>query len=269
MSKPSSRLHPLLGSALRWGLGLVALLAALDLVYIVAISPDWAALAKGPIPKSRFMLDYEARRATERGLPPLRWQPVSYAHFPKHLVRAVTIAEDARFFTHAGFDVEAIQEAFDYNIAKGKLARGASTISQQAAKNLFLTPSRNWLRKWHEVVLTWTMERRLSKQRILELYLNTVELGRGVYGVEAAAQAYFGKPVSAITPREAAELAATLPSPVKANPATRTQFFLRHAATVESRLNHALGINGNADDAESAAPVDAIELKRRDAPAPR
>jgi len=235
---------PLVRRILRAVLLLALVAVVLDVAYLAWHWPDWGRFARGPVPKSAFMTAYETKRAADPRLPPLRWQPVAYAQFPKHLVRAVTIAEDARFFEHAGLDIEAIQEAFDYNLEQGRFARGASTISQQTAKNLFLSPSRNPLRKWHELVLTWALESHLGKTRILELYLNTVELGRGVYGVEAAAQTYYAKPVSAITPREAAELAATLPSPVQSNPATRSRFFLKHAATVESRLNRALGING-------------------------
>jgi monofunctional biosynthetic peptidoglycan transglycosylase len=106
---------------------------------------------------------------------------------------------------------------------------GASTISQQTVKNLFLTPSRNPLRKWHELILTWGMERQLSKRRILDIYLNVAQFGRGVYGVQAASQAYWGVNADQLSPAQAAELVATLPSPVKNNPSTRTRYFERRS----------------------------------------
>ncbi len=113
----------------------------------------------------------------------------------------------------------------EYNLSKQRMVYGASTISQQTVKNLFLSPSRDPLRKWHELVLTLGMERNLSKQRILEYYLNVAEFGRGIYGVDAAARHYWDVPVYRLGRREAIELAATLPSPVRHNPATRTRAF--------------------------------------------
>jgi monofunctional biosynthetic peptidoglycan transglycosylase len=113
----------------------------------------------------------------------------------------------------------------EYNFSKKRLIFGGSTISQQTVKNVFLSPSRNPLRKWHELLLTIGMERNLSKQRVLEHYLNLAEFGRGIYGVDAAARYYWGKPASRLTDRQAIELAATLPSPVKNNPKTRTRSF--------------------------------------------
>jgi monofunctional biosynthetic peptidoglycan transglycosylase len=117
----------------------------------------------------------------------------------------------------------------DYNLREGRFVFGASTISQQTVKNLFLTPSRNPLRKWHELILTWGMERSLGKRRILEIYLNVVELGRGIYGVQAASQAYWGISPDQLSPAQAAELVASLPSPVKNNPATHTRYFERRS----------------------------------------
>jgi monofunctional biosynthetic peptidoglycan transglycosylase len=126
---------------------------------------------------------------------------------------------------HEGVDLEALKEAMEYNLSQQRLAYGASTLSQQTVKNLFLSPSRNPLRKWHELVLTLAMERSLSKRRILEYYLNVAEFGRGIYGVDAAARFYWNVPVSRITARESIELAATLPSPVANNPSSNTRAF--------------------------------------------
>ncbi len=161
----------------------------------------------------------------DRDLPSLRWRPVSLTEIPRHVRRAVIVAEDSRFYQHGGFDLIAFRDAMDYNVAQGRFALGASTISQQTVKNLYLSSSRNPLRKWHELILTWGMERNLSKDRILEIYLNVAEFGPGIYGVEAASQVYWGKSVLRLTLSEAAELAASLPSPKTNNPATRTQRF--------------------------------------------
>ena len=122
-------------------------------------------------------------------------------------------AEDAKFLDHEGFDWEAIQEAMRKNEKRGKVVAGASTISQQLAKNLFLSGSRSWLRKAQEAVITWMMERTLSKRRILEIYLNVAEWGEGVFGAEAAARHHFGVPAAALSVEQAAWLAAILPSP--------------------------------------------------------
>ena len=141
------------------------------------------------------------------------------------MIRALIVAEDSRFYTHAGVDLEAFQAAMEENISKKQFIYGGSTISQQTVKNMFLSASRNPLRKWHELVITLGMERNLSKKRILEIYLNVAEFGRGVYGVEAASLHYWGVPSSELSARQAIELAATLPSPIKHNPATRTRAF--------------------------------------------
>ncbi len=206
-----------------------------DGFYLLHLVPDWDELAHGPIPKSRFIARYETDYRIDGG-PPLKWQPVSLSRVPEDLIDAVLIAEDGRFFKHRGFDMEAIKRAWRYNVDRGKFARGASTISQQTAKNLFLGPSRTVLRKWHELLLTVMLEQRLEKHRILEIYLNVAEFGRGVYGVEAAARHYWGTSVSRLSAHQAVELAATLPSPRRNNPASRRPFFLEHAAGIERRL---------------------------------
>ena len=126
---------------------------------------------------------------------------------------AVILAEDANFYKHEGFDVKAIKNAIKYDLEKKSLKRGASTITQQTAKNLFLSREKTITRKLKEIYLAWRMEQELTKGRIIELYLNVVELGPMVYGIGHGAQYYFGKPASALTPRECAFLAAMLPGP--------------------------------------------------------
>lgn len=224
-----------LSNHFRWWLRIILVLLIVDLSYLTYIWPDWGRLAAGPIPKSNFIHVYEQRRV-EKDWPALRWSPVAFSTVPKPLLRAVLVAEDSRFYTHNGLDLIAIKDAWDYNMERGQVLFGASTISQQTAKNLFLNPSRNPVRKWHEIILTMGLEHHLSKQRILEIYLNTAEFGRGIYGVQAAAEAYWGIPVSHLSVTQAAELAATLPGPVKNNPAARSNFFLRRTKKILSLM---------------------------------
>lgn len=139
----------------------------------------------------------------------------------RHLQLGVIASEDQNFVKHNGFDFEAIEKAIEDN-QKGKRVRGASTISQQTAKNVFLWPGRNWFRKGLEVYFTFLIETFWSKERILEVYLNSIEMGRGIYGAEAAAQHWFGKSAANLSIYEAAAIAAVLPNPreYRANPAS-------------------------------------------------
>ncbi|MBI5507592.1 MAG: transglycosylase domain-containing protein [Deltaproteobacteria bacterium] len=207
--------------------GLFAAVVGADLAYLALIWPDWSVLADGPPPKSAFIRGYEARAEVDRSLPKLAWLPVPDAKLPIWLQHAVVVAEDASFFKHGGVDVEAVSDAVQYNLEHGRLQVGASTISQQTVKNLFLSSERSLGRKWHELILTWRMESNLPKTRILGLYLNVAELGVGIFGAEAAARFYFGNSVGALSFDQCVALAATLPSPIKHNPATRTEFFLK------------------------------------------
>jgi len=212
-------------TVLRWSIRIVLIVLIVDLFYLAVVWPDWKKLSHGPIPVSSFIQEYKKQRVGHRDWPALQWQPVSLKQIPKVVQRAVILSEDSRFYNHSGFDLLAFKEAMGRNIEEGRLAFGASTISQQTVKNIYLTRSRDPLRKWHELILTWGMEHSLSKHRILELYLNVAEFSRGVYGVQAAARHYWNKDVEQLTPQEAAELAATLPSPNKHNPTTRTEPF--------------------------------------------
>jgi monofunctional biosynthetic peptidoglycan transglycosylase len=133
-------------------------------------------------------------------------------------MKAVLIAEDDNFWRHEGFDYEAIQKAIERDLKDKKFRFGGSTISQQLARNLYLSPEKSFLRKIREAFITWRMEKALSKRRILELYLNSAEWGEGVFGVEAASRRYYGKSSSELTPQEAARLAAVLPNPRRYNP---------------------------------------------------
>jgi len=140
-----------------------------------------------------------------------RWVP--YERISINLKRAVIAAEDQKFLEHDGFDVEEMQKAYVKNLRSGRVRRGGSTISQQLAKNLFLSPPRTYLRKIHEAVITLMLEHVLGKRRILELYLNVIEWGEGIYGAEAAAEHYYGEAAADLDPEEAARLAAMIPQP--------------------------------------------------------
>jgi monofunctional biosynthetic peptidoglycan transglycosylase len=165
----------------------------------------------------------------------LRHQWMPYERISSHLKRAVVAAEDARFLDHEGFDWEAIQKARARNEQKGKIVAGASTISQQLAKNLFLSGTRSWLRKLQEALITWMLENTMSKRRILELYLNYAEWGEGVFGAEAAARYHFGVPASALTSQQAAWLAAILPSPRRYERGRTTPYIQSRVATILAR----------------------------------
>jgi len=139
------------------------------------------------------------------------WVPIS--EVSPYVMKAVIIAEDHKFWSHDGFDFEAMQKALEKDIEKNKIQAGGSTISQQLAKNLYLSPDKDPIRKLKEAILTWRIENQLSKRRILELYLNVVEWGDGVFGIEAAAQNYYGEHAFQLTARQAARLASILPNP--------------------------------------------------------
>ncbi|MFV1983990.1 MAG: transglycosylase domain-containing protein, partial [Thiohalomonadales bacterium] len=175
-----------------WFFRVVAILILLDAVYIFTIWPNWSEYSAGKVKKTEFINRYLNLKQQQPELPKLQWKPIPITWIPKHMQRAVLVAEDARFYEHRGIDVEAFKEAMDYNLEHRNFKYGGSTISQQTIKNMFLSSSRNPLRKWHELILTFGMEISLSKKRILEIYLNVAEFGKGIYGIEAAAQHYWG-----------------------------------------------------------------------------
>ncbi len=158
------------------------------------------------------------------------WTPLS--RISPYLIKAVLIAEDDKFYQHEGFDFEAIEKALERDIKEKKFKFGGSTISQQLTKNLYLSPSKNPLRKLVEAVLTWRIERSLSKKRILELYLNVAEWGEGIFGIGAASFHYYGKPASGLTPEEAARLASVLPNPRKYNPTGKSRYVERRSKII-------------------------------------
>jgi len=220
----------------KWGGVVVFALLLIELGYIIGLMPDWDQFIHGPIEKSSIIQQYEYEQTLHNDWPLLQWHPLPLKAMPRILLRAVVVAEDSRFYQHEGFDQDAIKDALEYNLSRGRVVYGASTISQQTVKNFFLTTSRNPLRKLHEAILTYMMEKNVGKKRILEIYLNISEFGRGIYGVDAASRFYFGKSVNEISTDEAIDLAATLPAPIKHNPATRTTFFNRHRDKIRKHL---------------------------------
>ena len=219
-----------------WFFRLILVVALIDFGYLIGIWPDWKWYTDGPIPMSRFIENYQRTATQNHNLPRLRWKTIASEDIPKHMMNAVLAAEDSRFFQHEGVDTDALKTAMEYNWNKKSIVYGASTISQQTIKNLFLSGSKNPLRKWHEYLLTFSMENNLSKKRILEIYLNIAEFGKGVYGIEAATQRYWGKSAAKLSKIEAIELAATLPAPVKHNPKTRTKFFMQKRNKIKRNM---------------------------------
>jgi monofunctional biosynthetic peptidoglycan transglycosylase len=200
--------------------------------------PDVAALSHRRPVTTAFIERY--RDGGWFGRPrPVEWEWVPYSQISPHLKQAVLCAEDMGFFSHHGFERAEMRAALEDAWEEKRLPRGASTITQQLAKNLWLSPSRNPLRKLEEAALTRQLEAHLAKRRILALYLNVVEFGPGIYGAEAAARHYFGKPARVLTEREAAQLAAALPLPTEWHPGADNRAYRRHVQTVLRRMSRA------------------------------
>lgn len=212
----------------------------LGLVWLITL-PDVSPLEKTN-PATTALIESRVAKAREQGRsfkPHWTWVPL--ARISPHLQRAVIAAEDASFFTHEGFDWEGIKDAALHNLEAGEMKRGGSTITQQLAKNLYLSPERSLFRKAREAMIARLLEHRLSKKRILELYLNVAEWGRGVYGAEAAARHHFGKPAKDLTAEEAALLAAILPSPRRYDPIHKTTYLVRRQNRILYWMNRTAG----------------------------
>ena len=183
------------------------------LAYEYVTLPDVAPLKKRN-PRATALMELRDEEYRSRGRRPVRQQIwIPYEAVSEHLKKAIVISEDASFFSHKGVDFYELKEAFWKDWETGQLKRGGSTITMQLARNLYLSPSKNPVRKLREIAIAFQLERELSKKRIFELYLNVVEWGHGIYGAEAAARHSLGKPAAALSPAEAATLAGLLPSP--------------------------------------------------------
>ncbi|WP_243838329.1 monofunctional biosynthetic peptidoglycan transglycosylase, partial [Nitratidesulfovibrio liaohensis] len=219
---------------------LVALLMGGDIARYV-VWPPVATLAKQNPAVTSFMEYRQGQWARQGRGPSYRQNWVNLGSISRNLVLAVTIAEDDKFWQHEGFDLDGMEEAFLRNIEEGRIAAGGSTITQQLAKNLWFTPEKSLSRKAKEAIMAWRLERELSKKRILELYLNVVEWGDGVFGAEAAARHHFGKSAAALTSWEAARLAAVLPNPLRWSPTGTSRGVQVRASIIHSRMERRMG----------------------------
>jgi len=194
-------------------IALLFVIAVVFLGYEWITFPDVRPLADRMPATTAFMEHRKAALRSEGKDDTLSYQPVSYSQISPYLRRAVLVAEDNDFYEHSGVDMTAMKEALERDWQRGRITHGGSTITQQLAKNLYLSSSRNPLRKIEEYFIARSLERHLSKKRILELYLNVVEMGERVYGAEAAARHYFHVPARGLSPQQAALLAGCLPNP--------------------------------------------------------
>ncbi|TBR21310.1 monofunctional biosynthetic peptidoglycan transglycosylase [bacterium] len=231
LKRPASRA----ASGPRWGRRLLLAAAGACVVYLAWLPNPTTLKAKAP-PTTAYI---ELRRAQARDAGKkfrLDWVYVPSDRIAQSLKDAVVMSEDGTFWRHSGIDWEAVNEAVHVNLAKGRFAYGGSTITQQLARNLYLSPSKNPLRKLKEAFIAWRLEKTLGKRRILELYLNVAEWGPGVFGCEAASRRYFGKSASDLTYEEAAALASVLPSPRKWHPVNRSKRVERRVQRLLARL---------------------------------
>ena len=207
-----------------------ALIAAAALFWLTL--PDVAPLARD-WPKTTSFMERRKEQLAREGKPTrLEWTPVPLSRIAPAMQRAAVVAEDARFWEHDGVDWEAMRGAAEKNLEKGALKVGGSTITQQLAKNLYLSPARTPWRKLRELAIARRLESELSKKRILELYLNVIEFGTHTFGVEAAARRYMGKPAKDLSREEAATLAAVIPSPRIYDPVTHKDRVARRAQRI-------------------------------------
>jgi len=204
------------------------LLAFLSAIYFLFM-PDISQLQKKN-PSKTAIMEYREQEWRKKGKKIKIFQVwVPFSRISPFLKKAVLIAEDDKFWEHEGFDYESMMKAIEKDLEAGRFKFGGSTISQQLAKNLYLSPTKTFWRKIPEAILTWKMEKVLSKRRILELYLNIVEWGEGIFGAEAAARHYFQKSAFDLMPLEAAKLAAVLPNPRRYDPVGEQRYILRRA----------------------------------------
>jgi monofunctional biosynthetic peptidoglycan transglycosylase len=206
------------------------------LAYIYLALPDVRPL-RTTNPKTTAFMELRTREAHAHGVPVVREQRwVPYSRISSNLKRAVIVTEDSAFWRHEGIDYAQLKEAMEENLERLEFARGASTITQQLAKNLYLSPSKNPLRKLRELLITRRLEAELTKQRILELYLNVIEWGNGVWGAEAASRRYFHKPASELSSAESALLAAAIANPHVLDPGHPTARLRRRQDMILRRM---------------------------------
>jgi len=224
----------------RWIVGLVIALVAIPLLWVAWIAAHIAWYRHNPPRETAFMTQRMDEARSRNPAVRLRYTWVPYAKISSHLKRALIAAEDAKFVEHSGFDWDGIQGALDKNERRGRVVAGGSTITQQLAKNLFLSSEKSYVRKAEEAVVTLLLEAMLPKQRILELYLNVIEWGNGVFGAEAAAQRYFGIPAAQLSAEQAARLAAMAPAPRRFERNPDSAYLAGRVATILARMPAAI-----------------------------
>jgi monofunctional biosynthetic peptidoglycan transglycosylase len=240
------------------------------IAYVYITLPDVRSLATTN-PMTTAFMDLRAREARAQGRPVRRIQQwVPYTRISQHLKRAVIVAEDSAFFEHEGIDLEEIKESIRVSVERGSPIRGASTITQQLAKNLYLSPSRDPLRKLRELIITRRLEVALNKARIFEIYLNVIEWGDQVWGAEAAARTYFGIAAAALSREQAALLAGAIINPRVYSPAHPPRRLLGRQRIILARMG---GVEPPppvhpAQTDEGEAAVAATPLDASDAPSP-
>ena len=188
-------------------------------------------------PETTSLIQIRNKEYKKEGKKPREYRIwVPYSQISPYLKKAILVGEDINFFTHSGIDLQEMKESLKIDWKKKKFSRGASTITQQLAKNLYLSPSKNPFRKLKEILIAFRLEKALSKRRIFELYLNLVEWGDGIYGCEAASRYYFGKTSSDLTPDEAIRMATSLPFPRKYPPTSDSRRFERRRKIILNRM---------------------------------
>jgi monofunctional biosynthetic peptidoglycan transglycosylase len=213
-----------------------ALLAPAGVIAWLFWLPDVTPLKKSP-PKTTAYIELRRAEAKRKHKPfDLRWEWVPYDSISESLRDAVIMAEDDTFWRHGGVEWEALKAAAKTDLREKRLASGASTITMQLARNLYLSPSKNPLRKIKEILITKRLEKVLGKRRILELYLNTAEWGKGIFGCEAAARAYFGKSSAELTPDEAVAMAVVLPNPRRWDAGKGGKYVVRNSQRIVDRM---------------------------------
>ena len=233
--------------------GLVAVGFAV-LAYVYVTLPDVRSLATDN-PTSTAWMRLREDEAAKQGKTlrhVQRWVP--YSRISPSLKRAVLVAEDDAFFQHEGIDYVQLRKSIETDLARGRAVRGASTITQQLAKNLYLSPARDPLRKLKEWIIARRLEAALSKQRIFEIYLNVIEWGDGIWGVEAASRTYFGVSAAALGPSQSALLAGAIVNPRRLSPARPTRRLRNRQAIILARMGGATGKSLDEEDAEADEP---------------
>ncbi|HYS26710.1 MAG TPA: monofunctional biosynthetic peptidoglycan transglycosylase [Vicinamibacterales bacterium] len=268
------------GRAVLRGLGALAALVFAFFAYVYLTLPDVRVLA-ATNPKTTAFRELRERDAAQQGKPLRHYQVwVPYARISQNLKRAVLVAEDDAFWQHEGVDMEQLKISIRNDIEKGQAIRGGSTITQQLAKNLYLSPSRDPIRKLRELIIARRLEAELSKARIFEIYLNVIEWGDGIWGAEAAARSYFGSSAASLSAEQGALLAGAIINPRVYSPAHPNARLLRRQRIILSRMggyvpptavpvvnNEPQPSDGTTGEAAAPPPTDAAEPAAEPEPA--